>query len=94
MGEIISGKLIAESIKKEIADFVEQRKSNDFKIPKIASILVGDDGGSIYYINSQEKVARSLGVDFEKILFNDSILEDKLIEEIVKLNNRSDIPGG
>lgn len=93
MGEIINGKLIAEKIKKEIADYIELRKSENLQIPKIASILVGDDGGSIYYINSQERVAKSLGVEFEKILFDNSILEEELINEICKLNNRDDISG-
>ena len=40
-------------------------------IPKVASILVGNDGGSLFYLNSQEKVAISLGLEFEKISFND-----------------------
>lgn len=93
MGEIINGKLIAEKIKKEIADYIELRKSENLQIPKIASMLVGDDGGSIYYINSQERVAKSLGVEFEKILFDNSILEEELINEICKLNNRDDISG-
>lgn len=93
MGEIINGKLIAEKIKKEIADYIELRKSENLQIPKIASILVGDDRGSIYYINSQERVAKSLGVEFEKILFDNSILEEELINEICKLNNRDDISG-
>lgn len=93
MGERIDGKLIASTIKNDIEAFVAKRKNNGLEVPKIASILVGDDGGSIYYINSQEKIATSLGVEFEKILLSDSVLEEELISEISNLNNRKDISG-
>ena len=64
MGQLINGKEVAEKVKEQIKEFVEQRKENNLKVPKIASILVGEDGGSIYYMNSQEKAALSLGVGF------------------------------
>ena len=93
MGEIIKGKTIADKIKLDISEFVNFRKANNLIIPKIASILVGEDGGSIYYINNQEKISKSLGVGFDKVLFPSSISEDELINEIINLNNREDISG-
>ena len=93
MGEIIKGKTIADKIKLDISEFVNFRKANNLIIPKIASILVGEDGGSIYYINNQEKISKSLGVGFDKILFPSSISEEELIDEIITLNNREDISG-
>ena len=93
MGEIIKGKNIADKIKLDISEFVNFRKANNLIIPKIASILVGEDGGSIYYINNQEKISKSLGVGFDKILFPSSISEEELIIEIIDLNNREDISG-
>lgn len=93
MGEIIRGKSIADKIKLDISEFVNFRKANNLSIPKIASILVGEDEGSIYYINNQEKISKSLGVGFDKILFPTSISEEELINEINILNNREDISG-
>lgn len=93
MGEIIKGKTIADKIKLDISEFVNFRKVNNLIIPKIASILVGEDGGSIYYINNQEKISKSLGVGFDKILFPSSISEEELISEIITLNNREDVSG-
>ena len=93
MGEIIKGKIIADKIKSDISEFVNFRKANNLIIPKIASILVGEDGGSIYYINNQEKISKSLGVGFDKILFPSSISEEELISEIITLNKREDISG-
>lgn len=93
MGEMLSGKDVAIKIKEDIKAFVEERKNNGLIIPKIASILVGNDGGSIYYMNNQEKVATSLGVKYDKIIFEESITEDKLIGTIEELNNDKSVSG-
>ena len=86
MGEIINVIDLAKKIKGQIIEFVSQRENNGKMIPKIASIVVGEDGGSIFYINSQEKVANSLGILFEKILLEESTTEEELINEIITLN--------
>ena len=93
MGQIINGKEVALKIKEEIKTFVEERKNNKLRIPKIASILVGNDGGSIYYMSSQEKVANSLGVDFLKIILEEDVTEEDVINEIHKLNEDVNIQG-
>ncbi|AOR23908.1 bifunctional methylenetetrahydrofolate dehydrogenase/methenyltetrahydrofolate cyclohydrolase [Clostridium taeniosporum] len=93
MGQIINGKEVALKIKEEIKTFVEERKNNKLSIPKIASILVGNDGGSIYYMSSQEKVANSLGVDFLKIVLEEKVNDEDVINEIHKLNDDSSIQG-
>ncbi|WP_252225996.1 bifunctional methylenetetrahydrofolate dehydrogenase/methenyltetrahydrofolate cyclohydrolase [Clostridium sp. ZBS2] len=93
MGQIINGKEVALKIKEEIKTFVEERKNNKLRIPKIASILVGNDGGSIYYMSSQEKVANSLGIDFLKIILEEDVTDEYVINEIHKLNEDVNIQG-
>lgn len=93
MGNKIDGKAIALEVKNNIKDFVKNRKLNNKSIPKVASILVGNDGGSLFYLNNQEKVATSLGLEFEKIHLDDNITENELIEKIKKLNNDDRING-
>ncbi|MBN1035877.1 bifunctional methylenetetrahydrofolate dehydrogenase/methenyltetrahydrofolate cyclohydrolase [Clostridium botulinum] len=93
MGQIINGKEVALKIKEEIKTFVEERKNNKLRIPKIASILVGNDGGSIYYMSSQEKVANSLGVDFLKIILEENVTDEDVINEIHKLNDDVNVQG-
>ena len=58
-----------------------------------SSILVGNDGGSLFYLNNQEKVAVSLGLEFEKIHLNDDVTEDELIKKIKELNNDNSVNG-
>lgn len=93
MGQIINGKEIAINIKEEIKSYVLKRSEDGKNIPKIASILVGNDGGSIYYMNNQEKVARSLGLLFNKIVLESNIKEEELIDLIEELNKDNEVQG-
>lgn len=92
MGKRIDGKEIALEIKEEIKEFVNKRKENNLNVPKVASILVGNDGGSLFYLNNQEKVATSLGMEFEKVHLNEEVTEE-LINKIDKLNNDNTVSG-
>ena len=69
MGQIINGKEVALKVKENIKKYVKDRADKGLIKPQIASILVGNDGGSIYYVNAQEKVALSLGLLFKKIIY-------------------------
>lgn len=93
MGKIINGKEIALKTKEEIKEFVEDNYNKTGKKPQIASILVGEDGGSIYYLNSQEKVATSLGLLFKKIILKESTTQEELLGLIDELNNDNDVHG-
>ena len=93
MDKIINGREVSKDIKENIKNFIEERNLKGLKLPKIASILVGNDGGSIYYLNSQEKVATSLGVLFDKIILEDSIKEEELKDLIIKLNLDDSVHG-
>lgn len=93
MYKIIDGREVAKKIKLDINSIVEKRKEEGKKLPKIASVLVGDDAGSIYYINSQEKVSNSVGVLFEKVILDKNISEEDLIMRIEELNNDKTISG-
>lgn len=93
MGKRIDGKEIALEIKEEIKEFINKRKENNLNVPKVASILVGNDGGSLFYLNNQEKVATSLGMEFEKVHLNEEVTEEELINKIDKLNNDNTVSG-
>lgn len=93
MGQIINGKEIALEVKKNIKSYIENRISKGLMVPKIVSILIGEDGGSIYYMNNQEKVAKSLGCKFEKLIFSSDTLEGEIIDTINKLNHDKETSG-
>ncbi len=93
MGQIINGKEVALKVKEDIKNFINDRNENNLKTPKIASILVGNDGGSIYYMASQEKVALSLGAGFVKVTLPETLTDQDVITEIHKLNEDEDVQG-
>ncbi|MGL4741962.1 MAG: tetrahydrofolate dehydrogenase/cyclohydrolase catalytic domain-containing protein [Sarcina sp.] len=90
---VIDGKKVSEEIKQEIKKFIEKRKLDNMSIPKISSILVGNDSGSIYYQDFQEKIAHSLDIEFEKIRLEENVKEDKLKTIISDLNASKEVNG-
>ena len=92
MDKILSGKTVAIDIKRQIKSYTEELKASG-KSLKISSILVGDDGGSVYYQNFQEKLANNLGIDFEKIKLDESISEENLKLKIEELNKDDSVNG-
>ena len=93
MGQKIDGKAVAAKIKEDIKGYVSKRDLDGKRKPQIASILVGNDGGSIYYMNNQEKVATSLGLLFKKIILDSEISEKELIDVVEELNNDKEVDG-
>lgn len=93
MNKILNGIELANDIKSNIKNLIEDRIRKNMRVPKVASILIGDDAGSIYYLNSQEKISTSLGILFEKIILHKDIEEVKVLELIEKLNLDKSIDG-
>ena len=79
MDKILSGKTVAIDIKGQIKSYTEELKASG-KSLKISSILVGDDGGSVYYQNFQIKL-------------DESISEENLKLKIEELNKDDSVNG-
>ncbi len=90
---IIDGKLISGQIKEEIADEVKKIIQNGGKVPHLAAILVGNDGASDTYVSHKIRDCEQVGIKSTLIRFNDSIREETLINEIIKVNENTDIDG-
>ena len=90
---IIDGKKISEDILNEISLEVEQRTNKGYKTPHLAAILVGDDGPSQTYINSKINACKEVGFKSSLFKYDNNITEEKLLEEIGKINNDDDIDG-
>lgn len=93
MGEVISGKVIAEEIREEIKKSIEDAKDKGYRVPCLVTILVGNDGGSIYYLNNQRKLCEKLGLESKAILLEENIKEEELISLIKKLNEDKTVDG-
>lgn len=93
MGQIIDGKLQAEKYRKKIANFVQERIKSGHEVPCMASIMVGDDGGSRYYLENQKKLCDKLGVKFQSIILSEDSAESDIINLINKLNDDNNVNG-
>ena len=93
MGRKIDGKLIAKGFKEDIKLFIKERISNGLRNPCMAAIIVGNDGGSEFYFNSQIKLCIELQIERKNIYLSENITEEALIEEINKLNKDKSIDG-
>lgn len=90
---LIDGKKISEEIKQEIAAEVKEIASKGGKIPHLAAILVGNDGGSETYVAHKVKDCEQVGFKSTLIRFEDSVSEKELIDKVIAINNDPDIDG-
>ncbi|MDP3312723.1 bifunctional 5,10-methylenetetrahydrofolate dehydrogenase/5,10-methenyltetrahydrofolate cyclohydrolase [Lutibacter sp.] len=90
---ILDGKKTSSDIKVEIAESVKQLKIQGKKTPHLAAILVGTDGASMTYVTSKVKACELVGFNSTLIELPEETSEEKLLNEIEKLNNNNDIDG-
>lgn len=91
--KIIDGKAVSDQIKKEIKDEVNQIKAKEGKIPHLAAVLVGHDGGSETYVANKVKACEQVGFKSTLIKFEADVTEEELLTCINRLNNDDDIDG-
>ncbi len=90
---LIDGKAIAASIKKEIAAEVEQMLADGKKRPHLAAILVGHDGGSETYVRNKVLACEACGFTSTLLRFEDNITEEELLRTVDELNANDSVDG-
>lgn len=90
---IIDGKQTAAEIKQEIAAEVKEMEARGERAPHLAAILVGHDGGSETYVANKVKACAECGFKSSLIRFEDDVTEERLLEEIKRLNEDEDVDG-
>ena len=90
---LLDGKKTAADIKEEIALEVDELKKQGKKTPHLAAVIVGNDGASLTYVNAKVKACERVGFDSTLIRLPEDTSEEKLLNEIAKLNIDNDIDG-
>ncbi len=90
---LIDGKKTSEIIQLEIAEEVLQIKNSNGKIPHLAAVLVGHDGGSETYVAAKVKACERVGYQSTLIRYEDDVTEEELLSCVAKLNNDADLDG-
>ena len=91
--QILDGKKTAKEIKAELAEAVKLRKLEGRKIPHLAAVLVGNDGGSMTYVAAKVKACEEIGFESTLIRYDSSVPEDILLEKVESLNKDRSIDG-
>jgi methylenetetrahydrofolate dehydrogenase (NADP+)/methenyltetrahydrofolate cyclohydrolase len=93
MGIKLDGKVLAESIRNEIREKIEKLKKDNIKIPSLANIIIGEDGGSRFYFNTQNSVCEKVGIKTKSLELEENIEEEKLLNIINELNKDESVSG-
>lgn len=91
--QILDGRATSEMIRKELSEAVQERKKNGKKIPHLAAVLVGNDGGSMTYVGAKVKACDQIGFESTLIRYDESVPEEILLAKIHALNEDKSIDG-
>ncbi|MBB6610074.1 bifunctional 5,10-methylene-tetrahydrofolate dehydrogenase/5,10-methylene-tetrahydrofolate cyclohydrolase [Pontibacter sp. Tf4] len=90
---LLDGKRTSEAIQEEIAAEVAEIKAHGGKVPHLAAILVGNDGGSVTYVTNKVLACERVGFGSSLIRYEDDVTEEELLAKIQELNE-SDVVDG
>ncbi|MFK7785951.1 MAG: bifunctional 5,10-methylenetetrahydrofolate dehydrogenase/5,10-methenyltetrahydrofolate cyclohydrolase [Crocinitomicaceae bacterium] len=91
--QLLDGKATSAEIKQELHKAVQQRKDEGKKIPHLAAVLVGNDGGSMTYVNAKVKACDEIGFESTLIRYDETVSEEILLRKIEALNEDESVDG-
>jgi methylenetetrahydrofolate dehydrogenase (NADP+)/methenyltetrahydrofolate cyclohydrolase len=91
--QLIDGKAVASCMKKEIAEDVKQIRAAGGKIPHLAAVLVGHDGGSETYVANKVRTCEEVGFKSSLIRYENDVTEQELLACVNRLNLDPDVDG-
>lgn len=90
---VLDGKALAETIKEELKQEVDQIRLAGGKIPHLAAVLVGDNPASQVYVRNKVRSCEQVGFQSSLIRLPDDVTQTQVLEEVEKLNQDPDIDG-
>lgn len=91
--KIIDGKMIAQQVKKEVAEQVKQRLHAGKRAPSVAMILIGEHPASQIYVSSKRRACNEVGFISRFYARPATTAEDELLALIDQLNADVEIDG-
>ena len=93
MTQTIDGRSYAKNLKSSMKEEIIKASEKGIRPPSLATILISNDGGSVYYVNNQRKVCEEIGVNFNLVKLDEDTKEDEILKVIDKLNQDNSIDG-
>ena len=91
--QIIDGKEVAASLRREIAAEVAAWVAGGNRTPHLVAILVGNDGASQTYVGHKEKCCGEVGFRSTVLRLPEETSEETLLGEIARLNADPQVDG-
>jgi len=91
--QILDGKLLAAKLKEQLTTEIHSLKDITKEVPRIFSIIVGDDPASLSYAASQQKTALALGIHYELQNFKSGSSQEDVLNLIEELNSYDHVNG-
>lgn len=90
---ILDGKQIARTIRAELREQIAGLREKGLRAPKLAIVIVGHNPASETYVNNKLKACAEVGIEAEKIAYEEFISEQTLLNEVHRLNEDASIDG-
>lgn len=90
---ILNGKVVADSIKQQLKEEIDEAVANGRRRPKLVIITVGDDPASAVYVRNKKKAAEEVGIEVEHLIFDGEDNPQRVMDYIDMLNYADRIDG-
>lgn len=90
---LLDGKHIAATIREELKQQISDLLAKGQRAPKLGIVIVGHNPASETYVSNKIKACAQVGIEAEKIAFEDTITEEELLAVVDKLNHSTDLDG-
>lgn len=90
---LLDGKHIAATIREELKQQISDLLAKGQRAPKLGIVIVGHNPASETYVSNKMKACAQVGIEAEKIAFEDTITEEELLAVVDKLNRSTDLDG-
>ena len=84
--KIIDGNKIAQDIRSEVAQGVDELQSKHGVVPGLAAVLVGNDPASAIYVRNKHRACQEVGIFSETFNLPADITQDELTERVRAIN--------
>jgi len=91
--QIIDGKKLAQDLKQQCKQRIDDRLANQQRAPGLAVVLVGADPASEVYVRNKRQSCDQIGVLSKSFDLDESTTQQELFDLVTELNNDNEIDG-
>jgi methylenetetrahydrofolate dehydrogenase (NADP+)/methenyltetrahydrofolate cyclohydrolase len=93
MTTLINGKEIAQNLRNELKEEIDNLKIETGKVPGLAVVQVGNVAASSVYVKAKTKSATEVGIEVIDHHLPEETTEEELLQIVNKLNNQDNVNG-